>query len=125
VSGICLVAGLVIAPLGDAVTLRWTHSIQKTVWEEDYVLEQGGLRLAEARVRGTGAGMEPPAGAVLRDGAWHYVPSLRQLHKVELRHSPYAVPYEFCANGRCRTTATLLPGLPEESVLTLQPCAHR
>jgi len=26
-SGICLIAGLLIAPFGEAITLRWTHSV--------------------------------------------------------------------------------------------------
>lgn len=121
-SGICLVAGLLVAPLGDAVTLRWTHSIQKTVWEEDYRREGDALRLVEARVRGTGAGMEPPPGAVFRDGAWHYRPELPALPKVSLRHTPHAAPYEFCAGSACRQATELLPGLPPEAILELAPC---
>ena len=78
-TGLCLVAGLLVAQFGDDITLRWTHSIQKIVWEEDYRREGGALRLVEARVRGTGAGMEPPANAVLREGAWHYTPTLPPL----------------------------------------------
>ena len=35
---ICLVAGLLVAPLGEAITLQWTHSVQKTLWTEDYQL---------------------------------------------------------------------------------------
>jgi hypothetical protein len=123
-TGLCLAAGLLLAPLGgDAVTLRWTHSIEKIVWEEDYRLEQGCLRLTEARIRGTGAGMEPPADAVLRNGAWHYRPKLAPLPRIELRHSPYAAQYEFCVGGNCRTASDLLPKLPDEAVVTLQSCA--
>jgi hypothetical protein len=125
VNGICIVAGLLIAPLGDTVTLRWTHSIQKTVWEEDYRLEGNALRLVEARIRGTGAGMEPPAGAVFRNGAWHYRPALPALPKVSLRHTPHAAPYEFCTGGTCRTAADLLPDLPEQAIISLEPCADR
>lgn len=121
-SGICLIAGLLIAPLGDAVTLRWTHSIQKTVWEEDYRREDSALRLVEARVRGTGAGMEPPVGAVLKDGAWHYTPPLPPLPHIMLRHSPYVPPYVVCDDGRCQTVDAWLPGLPGDAVLELSPC---
>ncbi|MFN6961532.1 MAG: DUF1850 domain-containing protein, partial [Rhodocyclaceae bacterium] len=81
-TGLCLVAGLLVAPLGDAVTLSWTHSIEKILWEEDWRREGDRLRLVAARVRGTGAGMEPPAGAVLKDGVWHYAPALPPLPRV-------------------------------------------
>jgi len=122
VIAICLAAGLLVAPLGDAVTLRWTHSVQKTVWEEDYAVRDGRLLLAEARVSSTGAGMEPPPDAVLRDGNWHYRPQLPLLPNVQLRHSPYVAPYVLCAGNDCRTAAEWLPGLPDEAVMTLRPC---
>jgi len=124
-SGICLVAGLLLAPLGEAITLRWTHSIQKTVWEEDYRLEANALRLVAARVRGTGAGMEPPPDAVLKEGAWHYAPALPLLPQVALRHSPYAAPYIVCVAATCKPVDAWLPGLPDETVLELKPCAAR
>ncbi|WP_126444217.1 DUF1850 domain-containing protein [Sulfuricystis multivorans] len=121
-TGLCLAAGLLIAPLGETVTVRWTHSIEKTRWEEDWRREGDGLRLVEARIRTTGAGMEMPAGARLEDGVWHYTPGLPPLPRVLLRHSPYVAPYEFCSAGACRTAAELLPGLPDQAVLELAPC---
>jgi hypothetical protein len=122
VSGICLIAGLLLAPLGDQLTLRWTHSVQKTLWEEDYRAAAGGLRLVEARVRGSGAGMEPPADAVLQDGAWHYAPALPLLPRVALRHSPHVAPYVVCARDRCRPLPDWLPGLADDTVVELAPC---
>jgi hypothetical protein len=120
---ICLIAGLLVAPLGEDVTLRWTHSIEKIVWEEDYRLETDALRLVEARVRGSGAGMEPPAGAVLKDdGAWHYVPALPLLPRIELRHSPYVPPYILCSGDQCLPVTAWLPALGENAVLELAPC---
>lgn len=123
--GLCLAAGLLIAPLGDAITLRWTHSIERIAWEEDYRREGDAVRLVEARVRGTGAGMEPPAGAVFQDGHWRYTPKLGPLPRIELRHSPHARQYAFCSGALCRLTTDLLPGLPDEALLSLQPCPHR
>ncbi len=122
-SGICLIAGLLIAPLGEAITLRWTHSVQKTVWEEDYRLQGGALELTEARVSSTGAGMEPPAGALLREGTWHYKPSLPLLPVIALRHSPYVAPYILCSREQCKTVVEWLPSLPENVVMELVPCA--
>ena len=58
---ICLIAGSKIAPLlAGALTLAWTHSVEKTRWEEDWREVAAGLELVEARVQGSGAGMEPP-----------------------------------------------------------------
>jgi hypothetical protein len=121
-TGICLLAGMLIAQCGDQVTLSWTHSIEKVVWEEEYRREGTALHLTEARVRGTGAGMEPPEGATLYDGAYHYHPQLPLLAEVQLRHSTFVLPYTVCSDGRCQTLSAWLPGLPEEAVVTLAPC---
>lgn len=121
-TGLCLVAGLLVAQLGDDITLRWTHSIQKTVWEEDYRREGDALRLVEARVRGTGAGMEPPADAVLKEGAWHYTPQLPALPRVSLHHSLHVPPYVLCSDSDCRTVDRWLPGLADDAVIELAPC---
>ncbi len=122
-TGLCLVAGLLLAQVGDEITLRWTHSIEKIIWEEDYRYEGGAVRLVEARVRGTGAGMEPPAGAVLHDGAWHYVPALPLLPSVRLTQSPFAPSYVICSGEVCKSVESWLPGLPAEGVFELRPCA--
>lgn len=121
-SGLCLVAGLLLAPLGEAVTLQWHHSVQKTLWQEDYRRENGAVVLVEARVRGTGAGMDPPPEATYREGAWHYRPALHRFPAVELRHSPYVAPYEVCVGGHCHPLNQWLPGLADDSVVRLSPC---
>lgn len=122
---ICLVAGLLVAPLGEAVTLQWTHSIQKTLWAEDYRLQGDRLQLNSARVQGTGAGMEPPPDAIYRDGAWHYTPVLPLLPAVTLRHSPYVEPYIVCTGVDCRPLPDWLPGLAADTTVTLQVCPDR
>jgi len=123
VSIICLAAGLLLAPLGEAITLRWTHSVQLIVWEEDYRVKDGTLHLTSARVRGTGAGMEPPPDAVLRDGAWHYAPALPPLPLLQLRHSAHVPPYVLCNGIECRSAPAWLPGLPDDAILELRPCS--
>jgi len=74
VIGLCLgLAGAVWAELpAPSFTLAWTHTIEKIRWEEDYRVTAEGLVLGEARVKGSGAGMEIPDGAELRNGSWHY-----------------------------------------------------
>jgi hypothetical protein len=110
---LCIAAGGVVTVLAlQTFTLAWTHSIEKVRWEEDYRIEAGALRLTEARIHGSGAGMEPPAGAQLEHGVWRYTPALPPLPVLRLTQSPYAVGYWLCDDGRC---APLLQG----------PAAHR
>ena len=73
---VCLIAaGKAVAFAAATFTLSWTHSVEKISWEEDWRLTPAGLQLVEARVHGSGAGMEVPDGAVLDDGAWRYRPA--------------------------------------------------
>ncbi|WP_348528996.1 DUF1850 domain-containing protein [Mesorhizobium australicum] len=100
---VCLVAGgkTVMVALS-AFTLAWTHSVEKVRWEEDWVLSDAGLRIVEARVKGSGAGMEIPDGAVLRDGAWRYTPTLAPREALLLAQSgATAGGWEICADGKC------------------------
>jgi hypothetical protein len=120
---LCLGAGLLAATLAaNAFTLAWTHSIEKIRWEEDWLVGEH-LQLVAARVRGSGAGMEPPAGAELRDGVWHYRPNLPALETLTLSHSPHAGEYTMCVHGKCRPLSALLPGLPGNNVVKIAPCA--
>ncbi|WNJ91249.1 DUF1850 domain-containing protein [Bosea sp. 685] len=58
---LCLAAGALVIALGsDEITLSWRHSVQKSVWEELWRNEPDGMRLIEARIQGSGAGMDPP-----------------------------------------------------------------
>lgn len=73
----CLMAGATLLMLsGDAFTLDWTHSVEHVTWREDWSIRDGALILTGAAVKGSGAGMEPGADAVLRDGWWVWVPDL-------------------------------------------------
>ena len=66
---LCLAsAGIVKALQVAAFTLAWTHSIEKIEWQEDWRITPQGLELTQARVKGSGAGMEPPPQARLVDG---------------------------------------------------------
>jgi hypothetical protein len=101
-------------------TLAWTHSIEKIDWEEDYLVAGGWLYLDEARVRGTGAGMEIPAGARLDHGVYRYRPRSRWFRELRLTRSPYTADYRLCIGGSCRP---LSDWLPVASALTIaQPC---
>jgi hypothetical protein len=122
-SSLCLAAGALSAAIhAPAFTLAWMHSIEKIRWEEDWQIRAGALHLVEARIRGTGAGMEPPAQAKLKNGVWHYVPDTPPLPSVQLAHSPYTKGYELCVAGLCRPLADHLPGIDNTAVIELRPC---
>lgn len=102
-------AGAVWAQLPVAeFTLAWDHSVEKVRWEEDYRVTAAGLLLGEARVRGSGAGMEPPANAVLRDGVWHYRTIRPPLQPLRLGRTPEAGDYQLCTGGTCRPFSSWL-----------------
>ncbi|MDQ6882177.1 MAG: DUF1850 domain-containing protein, partial [Pseudomonadota bacterium] len=106
-----------------AFTLAWTHSIEKIRWEEDYQVVGQRLVLQEARIRGSGAGMEPPAGAQLdARGVWHYRPELAPLERLRLSHSPYAGSYEFCSAGECKPLDLILRPLPQFETVEVAVC---
>jgi hypothetical protein len=120
---LCLAAGAVAASLAiDAFTLSWTHSIEKIRWEEDWRIEVGALVLTEARIRGTGAGMEPPVGALLKNGVWHYRPNLPPQAVLRLAHSPHAGGYTLCTATLCAPLADRLPGIDNSAEIELRGC---
>lgn len=120
---LCLAAGMVAATLAaDAFTLAWTHSIEKIRWEEDWRVEEAMLVATEARIRGAGAGMEPPAGAVLENGVWRYRPALAPQEALRLTHSPHTAGYELCIVRRCAALAEHLPGIGTDAVIELRAC---
>jgi hypothetical protein len=124
-----LVAGVVRATLPVAeFTLAWEHSVQKTRWEERYRVEGGALTLAEARVQGSGAGMEPSPAARLRDGWWTWAPRTR-VPELRLTESRYTRDYELCWRDRCRDLAALVGPTGDGAVVVVRACtgpnAHR
>lgn len=118
---LCLLAGALVANLGTgSLSLTWRHSVEKILWAEDWREVPGGLTLDAARVRGSGAGMDPPPEAVLRDGSWTWHPRLPVLPEVVLRRSGYTADYQVCRGTRCRPMSDLV-GMQADPV-TLKPC---
>ena len=103
----------------EAFTLAWTHSVEKLRWEEDWRVEDGRLVVAEARIKGSGAGMEPPHGARLEGGWWKYRPALPPQREVHLARSGVVADYEVCTAEGCRALGSLLPGLADDVDVTL------
>ena len=118
---LCLAtAAMVVAIPASSFTLAWTHSIEKVRWEEDYRIEGLRLHAVEARVKGSAAGMEPPPGARLEGGWWHYKPAVEYQYELRLSRSASAKDYEICFGGFCRFLSQLAPG--EDAVTRVYPC---
>ena len=89
-------------------TLAWTHSIEKIEWQEDWRVTPHGLELVQARVKGSGAGMEPPPGAHLIDGWFQWQPKRAPMPELALGNSGAAGEWRLWSDGRCRTLSEIL-----------------
>lgn len=97
-----LAAGKVTMMAGAAFTLAWTHSVEKTRWEEHWKVTPAGLQVVEARIKGSGAGMDPPDGSVFRDGWWVYALKVGPQQRLLLAASgATGGGWTLCAEGRC------------------------
>ena len=97
-----LAAGKTTMLAVSAFTLSWTHSVEKTRWQEEWQVTPAGLEIVEARVKGSGAGMDPPEGAVLKDGWWTYVPKIGARLVVRLAASgATGAGWMLCADRTC------------------------
>nr|MBF0684574.1 DUF1850 domain-containing protein [Pseudomonas sp.] len=124
--GLCLgLAGVVWAQVPTpAFTLAWNHTIEKIRWEEDYRVTPDGLLLGEARIKGSGAGMEAPDDAQLRDGAWHYKRQLPPMQPLRVGRTPEAGDYQLCFGGQCHALSEWLgPPTAEQPALELWSCS--
>jgi len=83
-------------------TLSWTHSVEKTGWEERWRVAGAVLVLEEARVKGSGAGMEPGAGARLEGGWWVWDVGLTVPEAVLALSGATGGDWRLCADGVCR-----------------------
>jgi len=114
VSAFCLLAltgALLWRSEAPQLTLRWTHSIEKTTWEEVWQRDGAGLLLTEARIEGSGAGMEPPPDARKLGRFWVWSPDLR-VAEVTLAQSGAAGDWSLCPVGG----ACLQPSEPSRLV---------
>jgi hypothetical protein len=123
---LCLAAGALVVDLGLAsLTLSWTHSVEKLGWEEHWRETPAGLVLAEAAVRGSGAGMEPPPEARLVDGWWRWAPRLPPLGEVVLRRSGATEDWRLCSARGCEPLGRFMPSEADPVRLTLCPARVR
>ena len=119
---LCLIAGAAtVALLASEITLAWDHSVEHIRWEEDWRAGSAGLELVEARVRGSGAGMDPPPEAQFRAGWWRWRPALPPLPDVVLRRSGATADWRICRAGECKPIGRFVP--PEADPVILKPCS--
>lgn len=105
-----------------AFTLAWTHSVEKIAWQEDWRVTPQGLQIAEARVKGSGAGMEPPPEARLVNGWFQWHPDRPVLKEVELANSAMAGEWSVCQDGSCRTLSQLFDHPVGVNVIAMSAC---
>lgn len=121
-AAICLAAaGWQLRIPADHFELRWRHSIEKVQWSEDYEVAGAWLYLSQARIHGSGAGMEPPPDATLIDGTWRYRPADPWRRAIVLARSEFVSDYRLCVNGQCRPLWHWIP--IKAGPTTLTTCA--
>ena len=115
---VCLLLGVVALALpGADLTLRWTHSVEKTDWVEQWHIEGPHLHLVGAAVKGSGAGMDPAPDARLDSGWWVWNPDVR-LDQITLAASgATGAGWTLCSQAQCHDIGAT-PG----AALTLRPC---
>jgi len=117
---LCLASGGVKAVLAIAsFTLAWQHSVEKIRWEESYRVEAGALVLEEARIQGSGAGMEPPLTSSFKGGFWRWQPN-QSMPELLLTRSEFTPDYQFCTLDKCQSLAEIMP--PAATVTRLWAC---
>jgi len=100
-------------------SLRWVHSIEKIEWREEWRLTDTGLIATEARIKGSGAGMEPGENAVHRDGWYIWTPYAQTLPRIILARSNAVADHRLCVGEDCRPLSAYIGG--SEAVI-LEPC---
>ena len=120
---LCLASAGVVKSLAlAAFTLAWTHSVEKIEWQEDWRVSRDGLELAQARVKGSGAGMEPPPGARLINGWYQWRPDRGPMAQVVLGNSGAAGEWRLCHDGNCRTLSEIFGHPVGVNVTTMSTC---
>jgi hypothetical protein len=120
---LCLTSVGVVKTLSIAAfTLAWTHSVEKVEWQEDWRIAAQGLELVQARVKGSGAGMEPPSEARLVDGWFQWNPARAAMPEVVLGNSGAAGEWRLCSEGGCRTLSEIFGHPVGANATTMRAC---
>jgi hypothetical protein len=120
---ICLalaVSSTLLLRVPGPLTLRWRHSVEQFVIEEDWLATPQGLTLTEVRTEGLGAGVDLPAGAQRLKRGWRFTPHLPAQPQVLLANSHHAPGYSLCRNGECRRLDELVDA--KDRAIAMVPC---
>ena len=96
--------------------------MEKTDWQEDWRLTPLGLELVQARIKGPGAGMEPPPEARLVDGWFQWAPKRAPLPELVLANSGAAGEWRLCSAGNCRTLSEIFGHPLGANATTMRAC---
>ncbi len=114
-----LVAGVAVMLSGPEFVLRWTHSVERVDWVEHWQVGPDHLHLVEARVRGSGAGMEPGPDA-RRVGEWWVWSPDRRVEALNLAASgATGAGWRLCDGPLCREA-----GATPSAGVVIAPCPH-
>ena len=113
----CLLAGGVALAVSGGFTLGWTHSVERVEWRESWHVADGRLHLDQARVRGSGAGMEPGDGAIRQDGWWVWQPGIAVPEVTLAASGATGGGWRLCSDQGCHTIGAVA-GQP----VVLRPC---
>jgi hypothetical protein len=94
--------------------------VEKVPWEEDWRSTPAGLELVEARVKGSGAGMEPSAEAKFVNGSYAWKPKVPPQAEVILRRSGATADWRICIEGQCRPMEAYVP--PQADPIVMKAC---
>jgi hypothetical protein len=95
-------AGQVKALALSLFAISWIHSVEKTEWQETWQITDSGLKITEARVMGSGAGMDPGEGARIEGKWWVWHPDLPPQRELLLSNSGTTVSgWTICGAGQC------------------------
>ena len=100
---LCIAAsGKIITLAAAAFSLSWTHSVEKTLWQERWIVTNGQLEVIEGTVEGSGAGIYLPDNARRTEAGWTYTPALAPLDTLTLAASGMTPsPWTLCTQTRC------------------------
>jgi len=76
----------------------------------------------QARIKGSGAGMEPAPDARLVDGWFQWQPKRAPMPEVVLANSGAAGEWRLCSNGHCDTLSGIFGHPIGINITTMRPC---
>ncbi len=116
-SACLLVSGKALALAAPLFTLGWTHSVEKVEWEETWRVAGTTLVLEQARVKASGAGMEPPPEARRVEGWYVWHPQRIESRLMLAASGATGSGWRLCSGGQCHVLGENAAG-----PVQIEPC---